>query len=331
MSIFKEWESETAADWVVIPPISEKNDVNEKVRNDYNKNRDPKTGRFAHGLYKKATSIAGANANAEEIFAKNYENQRIAEKLELLPVEMIYKSNKLFGSDYGKCSIDVANTYNECIADLSSKFNTQLQIVRPMSGMQRAANNNPLAAVSHDYTVSQATLWINDERCADLKTMVESTKKNCENGFWVNIKQGEEQKYIPTHEFAHTLLNTTSELKEGKNFAQLDYKKVKQVRSEIKAVYKRHVAELAELERVRKENAVLVDAIDMKKEPDRWIDAFKKSYEINKQYNELSVSRYALTNADEFMAECFVDVELGINPSKHSKEVYEILTKYYGR
>lgn len=339
MSIFKEWESETAADWVVIPPISEKNDANEKVRkksilvvrNDYNKNRDPKSGRFAPALgkYRQADTVEAANKNAGQILANAYENNRTANNLQLVPLAEF--GNEVFSSDYGKCSVATANAFNEQIADLCSRFNTSLQIVAPMSGAQRLANKDIFAGVTHDYTVAQSTLWINDRKCAELGNMIARTKANSDSGYWIKVADGKESKYVPTHEFAHSLMTSTGVLSQKTNFAGVDYKKVKAARKEIKEVYERHVKELIELKAARDAKAEQFNKIDINKDAEAWVRTAKELAELNKQYSDIKVSDYALTNADEFMAECFTDAEIGANPSKYSKEVHKILTKYYGR
>jgi HK97 family phage portal protein len=42
-------------------------------------------------------------------------------------------------------------------------------------------------------------------------------------------------------------------------------------------------------------------------------------------YNKIKISDYATTNLDEFVAEAFVDYKFNKNPSKYSKDVYEVL------
>ena len=131
-------------------------------------------------------------------------------------------------------------------------------------------------------------------------------------------------QYIPTHEFAHTLLNMEQPLSNKTNWLKADYGKIKKARKEIRSVYDKYMEEVGNL--TKKFKALELEAITTMQET-----TWKAAEEAKKALSSVKLSDYSLTNADEFLAESFANEKIGISSNPYAKEVVEILDKYFKR
>jgi hypothetical protein len=58
---------------------------------------------------------------------------------------------------------------------------------------------------------------------------------------------------------------------------------------------------------------------------------WKEAGKLSESYDALYIGKYALTNADEFMAECFTLSELGTSKNKYVDEIMGVINKYFKR
>ena len=54
-----------------------------------------------------------------------------------------------------------------------------------------------------------------------------------------------------------------------------------------------------------------------------------KAIDLDKKYKATIISSYASSNDDEFLAEAFTEAKLSSNPSPYSKQVLEVVDKYF--
>lgn len=306
---------------------------------DHNPYHD-KLGRFTTasgaGGYVPANNIGEANKNGTDILGAMYENNRVAGNLHLVPRgELGYAGENWGLADYGSLPIEVANVMNSKIAELGTRFNSKLTSIRPMNFMEYQGNKQAFASVSTAYSFASSKMVLNPTKFGDFNAMVNRVKELSLKGYSVKIAQGKEAEYVATHEFAHTLVDFRSPLSEKNNFTKMDYGKVKQVRKEIKNVYKRYAEEMTSLKQRAmaedKKAMELGSSTQSQEAKEMSANAFRNYFRLMDELKSKKVSDYALSNADEFMAECFTDVEIGANPSPYSVEVHGILTKHFGR
>lgn len=107
--------------------------------------------------------------------------------------------------------------------------------------------------------------------------------------------------YILTHEFAHTL-STSKQLPANKD-----------------------VEFWAEIKKIKTAYSRELSSIDKKLIVEKTINR----EQAEKLKTEIHISEYAKTNLDEFMAEAFAEAKLSSNPSKYSIEVLKVVDKYF--
>jgi hypothetical protein len=265
------------------------------------------------------------NISTQKKLAEVYERRRLKDGLKMTPYEELegLKLNNPVTVDFGNLSDETQNAFARTIANLSSDYNTMLMSVRTMDKAE-ALGNTAFATTRNYYSLGSGELLINPLKCKDYDKMVDRLRELKESRYIPRLKAGAEGDYLMTHEFAHSLLQMESPLKESTNFVGMDYGSIKKARKEIEGVYKRYLDEVKELESVYKKaelDAMLGDSMD----------AFKKAKGLKDKLEAVRISRYSLTNPDEFMAEAFADSILGESPSKYSGEVAEIINKYFRR
>ena len=112
------------------------------------------------------------------------------------------------------------------------------------------------------------------------------------------------EKYVATHEFAHTL--TYQE--KYKSFVDADMKKIKKFNESVKELYKDYQKELYDL---FEESRQLDIKFVMDTSSYTEADINRRKY-LAERMNNITISKYANENEEEFMAEAFADYKLGI-------------------
>ena len=257
------------------------------------------------------------------MLSKIYESHRLSNQLTSTPyVDLGSGANNIVYANYGKMSVETANVFNNTIRELAEEYDTPLQKIRTMTKDEYLYSKNSFAFVSHNYEVDSAELVINPIKCKDKSALVERIKELSQSGYCVNISDDLADRYVATHEFAHTLFNTGERLENSRNWVNADYKKIRSIRKEIENVYDDYMREVRELTETQK--SLEMEALISFDE-----DVWKKASEASEALKKVQISKYSLTNSDEFMAEAFAQAKIGTYQSKYSKSVMEILNKYF--
>lgn len=271
---------------------------------------------------KPPSTVAEINRGGTNMLAEAYERHRIKNGLTSVPFDRLGDTQSVVFADYGKMSIESATAFNDTLQSLISEYDTPIQRVRTMTREEFAQLPHAFASVTHDYTVDSAELIINPTKCKDFSKLTDRIKEISENGWCVKIPDEHAERYVATHEFAHTLMNLEQPLRDKTNWLNADYGKIKAARKEIKAVHKEYMLEVERLTKI-KDEAELLALTEITDE--HW----KAAEDAVDALDAVKISDYSLENADEFMAEAFTNEKIGIASNKYSKQVLDILDKYF--
>lgn len=269
-------------------------------------------------------SIEESNAIGSKIMAQTYERHRIDNNLRVKSYNDMSSPGDLIYADYGKMSVESANVFNDTIAGLVGEYDTPLQAIRIMTKEEYMFQKNSFAFVSHNYTVDSAELVINPIKCKNIDELSDRIKELSSRGYCVSVPNELAEKYVATHEFAHTILNVKQPLKNSTNWVNANYDKIREARKEISAVYDGYLNEVRTA--TAKQKTYEIEAITTLDE-NAWENARKAIQEVN----AIKISNYSLTDVDEFLAESFANEKLGTASNPYSKQVVDIIDKYFKR
>ena len=263
------------------------------------------------------------NATGQKMLGEAYERHRIDNNLNETPYdELVGTGLNPVSVNYGKLSEETATAFNETLTELVSEYDTPLQKIRTFT--KEEALDSSFARVTHNYSVDSAELAINPLKMQNHDKMVERIKELSQRGYSVKIPEELADRYIATHEFAHTLINLEQPLSNKTNWVGADYNKIKKARKEIKDVYERYMSEVSALTKEYKD-------LELKAMMDLSEETWNVAQEARQALNAVKLSNYSLENADEFMAEAFTNEKIGVTSKPHAKEVLAILDKYFKR
>lgn len=268
----------------------------------------------------KETPAAAPTAPTENIkdsLMKAYENHRKTNNLTSTPAEEV---KEIFKVSLPKMNEESKKALAEQLSKLTSRYDSTVRTIRQMDKMEYVGHINSFATTYHDYETDYSEIMLNPAKYGDVERIKELIKK----GYSPKIKEEYADRYVITHEFAHTLIDMETELNSKRNWVNADYKKIKEARKEIKSVYDKYVIEVGELEKEKKK--IELEAMTSMDET-----SWKKASDLSSELQKKAVSKYALTNSDEFMAECFAHNELGGPQNNYVDEMMQIINKYFGR
>ncbi len=262
------------------------------------------------------------NKDATEKLLKAYEDNRVYNKLNLISAEEL-KTSKLnpVTADYTGISAESARKFNDAIEGLSDEYYTGLTKIR-VDDPKKAFGSASFATTVHNNAVGQKELIINPQKMKDYGKMVDRIQELSKMGHCVKVSAENAGKYIPTHEFAHTLIDMDSPLK---NYIGMDTKKPRRVRKQIKALFESYKEEIKGIEdkiaQIKKEKVFT----DTSASAEDLFDAFKRLEVAQKELSSVKISRYSMENADEFMAEAFTQAKIGEQRSNYTQKVMDVL------
>ena len=258
-----------------------------------------------------------------EILRAIYENHRLQNNLVATPASEL--EDKYFEVNYGKIDKETAKAFNDAIQTLSQKYDTTLGRIRLMNYEEATLiHKNAFATTFHQYEMDTSTLLINPIKCGDYKKLTDRVKELADSGWTTNIDEKYAGQYIATHEFAHTLIDMRSQLDKKRNWLNADYDKIKEVRKEIETIYENYLADYKKIDDERKKYE-----LDFLTNMDE--EAANKAQELAEQLKAIEVSKYGLTNSDEFMAECFTHKMLGGNENQYVEQIMGVIDKNFSR
>lgn len=268
------------------------------------------------------------NARTREALIQSYTYHQEHNNLTQTPMaQMIADGEKYvpIKVNYGKLSDEVTKHITDTITRLSKEYDTPLQTVHLMNYEDLVTGGKAVfARVSHNYSMDSADMAINPLKFSDYNKMTDRIKELREAGYIPKIKKGTEGDYITTHEFAHTLFDTQSPLEKNRNWAGVDQNRIKEIRKETEALYREYLSDLEKTEKKWKEaEGKALQTFDEKD-----AETARKLYE---EYDKKKISKYSLTNSDEFMAEAFAQSKLGEDKSEYTERMMDIIDRHFKR
>ena len=275
---------------------------------------------------KASSDITKANAKGQSTLKAAYENHRTRNNTQSVPLAELPEG--FIKANYGKLSTETADAFNATIGALSEKYDTPLTTIRTMSKTEVFGRETVFASTYHDYTTDVATIMINPLKCKDASALGKRIGELSEDGFGVKIIPGREMEYVPTHEFAHTLLNFEEKLNDKTNWVSANYDVIRAARSEIEPIFDRYMDEVGKLSAIADDLELQSITAQTVEEMDR---LGKLAIEAMDKRDAVKLSDYSLTNIDEFFAEAFTNEQIGATSNPYAKEVMDIVEKYFRR
>ena len=182
------------------------------------------------------------------------------------------------------------------------------------------------AIVSHNNAVGQKVLRLNPLKTNKIEELINRIEVLSENGYAVRIAEGKAAEYVATHEFAHSLIDMNSPLK---NFVGIDVKQMKAIRKEIDDVFDAYKKDVLVLEKAVEEAAKNPILSDFGADAVEQMKAFQKMADAQNALKKVKLSEYSLKNADEFLAEAFTHSKIGIGKNKHAEKLMAVIDKHF--
>lgn len=207
---------------------------------------------------------------------------------------------------------------------LAERWDTTASGIRQMSSVEVAAQENAMAITKPNVNAGSSEIAFNPRVLRSHQDMVDTITRSVKSGFLTSVPDSEYDQYIMTHEFAHTLLDFQSKIGKGQNAIGVDFDRIRAARKEITAIRTEHLQEIARAQEKADELAAKVGDFEH-------LEFLQDSIDAHKRLQALTPSEYAMSNADEYMAESFVAVELGKTQNPYAIRVVDVLRKYFGR
>lgn len=245
---------------------------------------------------------------------------------------------KIVGADYRHLTANVKEDYTDTLSKLCEEYDTPLSKIKTME-KDEAMFSNAFASTSHNYETDICEIRINPVKCRNRDEYIEKLKKLSDTKYAIKCDPDKLNQYVPTHEFAHTFADMQTKLNKNRNWVNADYKKITSFRKEIEKAYNDYLEELktaqSNIDLYKPKEAELMNKLmtgnvspDLEKE---WKELGEKTKNARAVYDDIFLSRYSLTNSDEFMAEAFTEARIGERQSKYSIMVVDIINKYFRR
>lgn len=224
---------------------------------------------------------------------------------------------KGLGADFTGMDIEFAEATAKQFDMLSSEYESMCQKIS-VTQFNKEMASAPASTTLQMHT-QQATIEFNEKIVGNREKFMQRMEKAVvERHQFPMMEESEYEKYVVTHEFAHTMMDFDSPLK---NYVNAETRCIKSARKEIKAIRNEYIEKIRELTIAQKQAEL--EAITSFDES-VWIKAQKLSEELE----SIKISEYADTSIDEFFAEAFTDAKIGMKPSEYSKRVLEVVDKY---
>lgn len=273
-------------------------------------------------------SVNEINKSGTEALLESYDERSEHFGLRVVPsAELKNSSMNPVKVDYTGISSESAQHFDDVIQSLSKEYYTGLTKIE-VADKKKTFGAQTFATTTHNNSVGQKNLVLNPHKMNDYAGMVSRVQELSKKGYCVDLKPGTEGDYVATHEFAHSLIDMESPLK---NWVNMDEKQFKGIRKEIQNLYNDYKQEVEGLESQRQELKDNKDLWSADADIQEQWEAFKKDDELRKRIKEVKISEYSMRSADEFMAEAFTEQRLGKEPGTYAEKVTEILDKYFGK
>lgn len=269
----------------------------------------------------KPKNVVSINPKSKQSLIDAYEYHRTANNLTSVSAKDL--PDDFISIDYSNMQERSAEAFTKTISDLSKEYDTPLTKIRVMDKNEALLHRGSFAYTYHEYSVDTATMVINPVKCGNYERYIDKIKDLSKSGYAVGIKEELADRYVATHEFAHTLLDTGSNISNKTNFVNADYVKLKKSREALNEIFNKYTDELGKITAEKKKAEMAYIMGDAK--------AAEKARELIKDIDKVKISEYSLTNADEFMAEAFTQAKLSDKKNKYVDMVMELIDSNYRR
>ena len=263
-------------------------------------------------------TIEQVNERGTKGIEKIVDNRIDSQNLNLVKPKDISKSAiNPYSVDLTGIEAKNADVIVDTVEELSGKYKTTIQGYRTGKKGEFLGRSGTFATTEYNSTTASSDIVFNKAKVDDIDRIKELSQK----GWSVKVKEGLEDRYIATHEFAHTVVpNTTIPLK---NYVGYDIKPQQSARRELNALFGEYKEKVQGLQREYKQTEfdfIMGDA-----------SAGEKARTLKSQLDGIKISDYSLENVDEFMAEAFTSHEIGTVHTEYEKRVMDIIVKYFGK
>lgn len=215
------------------------------------------------------------------------------------------------------------------LEDLNSKYYSPLNKVIPMD-KQESVLSNAFASTTHQWETGSCEIRYNPIKISEKG--ITRLKELSENGYMPKIQDGDEIKYIITHEYGHSIINIDEKLpSKSRNFVQTNFEPYKKARKELEELHEEYLKNIQRTKTAWESYSKPLDSRLILEGISPTQDELDKVRVLRKEYESSMISKYSLTNVEEFVAEGFADAELGTNSNKYSLKVRDIIIKYFGK
>lgn len=261
-------------------------------------------------------TIEQINQAATRGIEKIVDDRINSEQLNMVKSQNIPKSLvSPYAVDLTGVKVKTADAIVDSIEELSSKYKTTIQGYRTGKNGEFLGRSKTFATTEYISTTASSDIVFNKAKVDDIDRIKELSQK----GWSVKVKEGLEDRYIATHEFAHTVVpNTTIPLK---NYVGYDIKPQQSARRELNSLFGEYKEKVQGLQREYKQaefDFIMGD-----------VSAGEKARALKAQLDTIKISDYSLENVDEFMAEAFTSHEIGTIHAEYEKRVMDIIIKYF--
>lgn len=308
------------------------NETKQIVENMTYRDWEKATGRATEQPSTKAKRRAIITADNAAEYARKalsdaYEYHRIAHNLNIVPRDDVDPTKVNYGSLDEKVKIE----FSEELSELCAEYDTTLQNIRPMTQEERMYLGNNFACVGHHYSMDSSEMLLNTGKLRDSEKLVNRVRELSENGYIIPVKAGKEIRYIIDHEFAHSLFDMESKLKEKYNHVKADYGAIKGLRKEAQTLYDKYIDEVGRCQKAKdREFDKYIDALMNNANESELRRLEKIANAAEDALNAVKISDYSMENADEFFAEAFACERMGVHKS-YSTAAFNILKRQFGR
>ena len=275
-----------------------------------------------------AVSIEQENQRGSNAIIETYEKRLRETGVKLISAEELAKINTV---DYGDVDPRAAEACNLVLEKYAGRYNSWVAGVKADFGIDE--NLGGKAVISS--AGGTAFIELNGKQMKDYDRMVEMIRRNGLEGHGVKVKPEYYDQYVMTHEYAHTLLYEGMAQKSNVGVDHTVYKKAMKEAKQVFAEYKQEFRDLNNRvialrnEEVRLNDAYMDDDADILDLMARGKKLVADLKEAEEQLASVTISRYANTNVNEFIAEAWAEREIGENPGKYSKRIGSIIDKYF--
>lgn len=263
-------------------------------------------------------SVEKANKIATSAIVEQHKHRVDDTGLNYVPYSQMSENDKKnLGADFTGMDAKLAETTAIQFKALSSEYESMCQRIEVVK-FDPTRGSVP-ASTSPQMHTQTAKMSFNKNIVGNYDGFTKRMQNAIDRGQFSKISVEQRDKYVITHEFAHTLMDFETPLK---NYVGAETSHMRKARKEIKAIREEYQERVRALTAAQRQAEL--KAITTFDEKD-----WAKAKELNDELKKVTISKYASVSVDEFMAEAFVDAKIGSDPSEYSKQVLEVIDKYF--